>query len=242
MKPVLVALADMADESHTCYPGQQKLAEMTGLSPKTVQRALTKLEAIGALTREHRHGQRGYRTSDRYVLNLDLEVTLPTGHSAYKAESLQGTVSGLEVTVSSPTGHSDRAEENHQYEPLEEPLEGDVVSERDIPAGTTTAKSLPRPFIVTSQMKDWAARETPSVDVVSMSAEFVRYWREGEGKGKRKKNWPLTWMNWARRQQSDAPAPAPVAQRLGGPGGLTSAEYRQQQDDRAEAMLKHHAK
>jgi len=124
-KPVLVALADMADEAATCYPGQERLAEMTGLSVSTVSRALRRLEALGLLVREHRYGAHGYRTSDRYRLQLtvdnlsDLPVTAPTRRRALQAVSKR-----LPVTVQTPTGHSDGAEENHQYEPLVEPSGG----------------------------------------------------------------------------------------------------------------------
>jgi hypothetical protein len=45
-KPVLVALADFADEAGSCYPGQDRLCQMTGLSIRTVRRALERLEAL----------------------------------------------------------------------------------------------------------------------------------------------------------------------------------------------------
>lgn len=72
-KFVLVALADMADESASCFPGQKRLAAMTGLSVRTVQRALEDLEAHGLITRQRRYAE-GYRTSDRYRLNLDVQM------------------------------------------------------------------------------------------------------------------------------------------------------------------------
>jgi hypothetical protein len=34
-KFLLVALADMADENHSCFPGQATLAEMTGTSRRS---------------------------------------------------------------------------------------------------------------------------------------------------------------------------------------------------------------
>lgn len=108
-KPLLVALADFADEAGSCYPGQDRLALMTGLSRSSVQRNLKRLERMGLLTREHRYDKRGYRTSDRYVLSLDtqvLGVTEPTGQRAYWSER-----PSLSVTVT-PTYRK-----NHQEEP-----------------------------------------------------------------------------------------------------------------------------
>lgn len=125
MKPVLVALADMADESASCFPGQERLSGMTGLSLKTVARALKKLEVLGLISRARRFDQFGHRTSDRYQLHLtvtvteSLPVTLPTRHIAYKALS-----PSLTVTQDIPTGHSDRVTIS---EPPEEPLGGDPL-------------------------------------------------------------------------------------------------------------------
>lgn len=81
-KFVLVALADFADEAGSCYPGQKRLAEMTGQSVSSVGRHLKALEKMGLVSRERRSTDGGFRTSDRYVL----PVNLPSGQDAYKAD------------------------------------------------------------------------------------------------------------------------------------------------------------
>lgn len=122
MKPVLVALADMADEQASCFPGQEKIAAMTGLSVATVRRALVKLEGLGLISRQRRYDQFGHRTSDRYVLHLSvgvtesLPLTLPTRQRAYKSHS-----QSLPLTQSIPTAHSARVTIS---EPSEEPSGG----------------------------------------------------------------------------------------------------------------------
>lgn len=70
-KFILVALADMADEELSCYPGQATLARMTGASVRTVGRALADLEEQGLLSREQRRRKDGFRSSDRFVLHID---------------------------------------------------------------------------------------------------------------------------------------------------------------------------
>lgn len=117
MKPVLVVLADMADESHTCFPGQDRVAQMSGLTVRTVQRALVKLEAAGLIERQHRVGYGGYRTSDRYVLNVG-EVL----HDNLSPDTVShDNLTSLHDNVTEPRRHSVVAEENHQLEPSEEP-------------------------------------------------------------------------------------------------------------------------
>lgn len=73
-KFVLVALADFADEAGTCYPGQDRIATMTGMHRSSVVRHLKALEAVGLISRMHRQGAKGQRTSDRYVLHLGTNV------------------------------------------------------------------------------------------------------------------------------------------------------------------------
>jgi DNA-binding transcriptional regulator PaaX len=70
-KFVLVVLADYADEAHSCYPGQQRIATNTGASVSTVRRALARLERHGLILRERRRRKDGSRTSDRYLLPVD---------------------------------------------------------------------------------------------------------------------------------------------------------------------------
>jgi DNA-binding transcriptional MocR family regulator len=120
-KAVIVALADMADESGSCFPGHEKISAMTGWSVSTVARSLKELESRGLIKRTHRQGAMGYRTSDRYHLQLTvslpelLPVTEPTRQKSLKADS-----ESLPVRESIPTGQSDGAIEP-SVEPLEEP-------------------------------------------------------------------------------------------------------------------------
>ena len=73
-KFVLVALADFADEAGTCYPGQERIAAMTGMHRSSVVRHLKTLESLGLVSRVHRQGPKGQRTSDRYALHLGTNV------------------------------------------------------------------------------------------------------------------------------------------------------------------------
>ena len=106
-KLALVAIADFADGTGSCFPGQGRLVDMTGMSQATLKRAIAAMEAAGLLSRERRTDKRGHRTSDRYQLHMTAEeerlgLTLPTRHSAYKAESPLGT-------VTAPRAHSDHS-------------------------------------------------------------------------------------------------------------------------------------
>lgn len=102
-KFVLVALADFADEQWSCFPGQERLAQMTGQDVRSVRRHIEELERLGLLTRERRFLANGQRTSDRYKLVPPAtELPLPPadiltgGHFDLRSDStaLPDTVSG----------------------------------------------------------------------------------------------------------------------------------------------------
>lgn len=108
-KFVLVALADMADEAHSCFPGQAKLAAMTGQSDRTVRRQLAELELAGYIRRDRRFDAFGHRTSDRYTLPVDADVLIPTGQDDHRPEQPQARSTtgrrGLRSESVAPTGH-----------------------------------------------------------------------------------------------------------------------------------------
>lgn len=111
-KFVLVALADMADEAHSCFPGQAKLAQMTGQSERSVRRQIAELELAGYITRARRFDKGGHRTSDRYTLPVDADVLdIPTGQNDLSYGQPAKLTTGhddrrSETTV--PTGHGVR--------------------------------------------------------------------------------------------------------------------------------------
>lgn len=90
-KFVLVALADMADEHESCFPGQERLGRMIGATDRTVRAALVKLEESGLISRTQRRGADGMRTSDRYVLHTNRKI-LPVVESPEADDNLTGNL------------------------------------------------------------------------------------------------------------------------------------------------------
>ena len=69
---LFIILADAANKQNTCFPSQKWLGKRSGLSIRTIIRALQGLEAKGHLEREERYIE-GSRTSDLYHLRLPLK-------------------------------------------------------------------------------------------------------------------------------------------------------------------------
>ena len=69
-KLVLIALADRANDDGECWPSIQTLAEQCECHRRTVERALAKLEDVGAIYRVNRY-QEGRKQSNVYRITLD---------------------------------------------------------------------------------------------------------------------------------------------------------------------------
>lgn len=149
-KFVLVALADKADEMHSCWPSQATLARMTDQGERTVRRHLADLEEAGFVTRSMQR-RKGVRSSDRYTLAVSVAVgvlkvssrpsssDLPAdlagsqaadlaGSDADQAASLAGT---LPANLAEPTGqsgqvtHREPSRRTHKEEPSSGPAAPD---------------------------------------------------------------------------------------------------------------------
>ncbi|TFC30089.1 helix-turn-helix domain-containing protein [Cryobacterium sp. MDB1-18-2] len=77
-KFVLVTLADLADQEHSCFPGVPVLADLTGLSESGVRSQLDLLLSVELITRERRFRKDGSRTSNRYYLQMNPPVVIET--------------------------------------------------------------------------------------------------------------------------------------------------------------------
>lgn len=121
-----------------------------------------------------------------------------------------------------PVGFQKEPTDNLNHKPLttnQEPVtkKEDQEPLPSSPAKTARKTKIPDPFMLTADMRQWAAETAPAVDVRSETENFVDYWR---GEAKTKADWPATWRNWMRRAQKDA------GSRRGQPGGFVN---RQQQ-------------
>lgn len=69
-KFVLLALCDHANDDGLCYPGQSRLADKCGMSPRTVSSHIDWLEKRGLIRKERRQNTQR-RKSDLYHIRLD---------------------------------------------------------------------------------------------------------------------------------------------------------------------------
>jgi len=209
-KFVLIALADMADEQLSCYPGQKRIARMVGSSDRTVRRALTELEELGLVEREERRANDGYRTSDRYILKTKKGLTGQNGRKSNRTNSPR-TMATLSPDIhDSLTGHSDRAieqPENHQrttssksvdlFE-LADPNEGDLFE--------AFWSVWPRKDGKKAAVAAWA-KALPKMNQHAIFAAATAYASSPYRPERKFVPFASTWLNQER--WADGPIPAP---------------------------------
>lgn len=115
-------------------------------------------------------------------------------------------------TVNEPPPNQEPRTKNQ--EPVVTPL---------IPQGEKKKRkvAIPDQFMVTADMRSWAATDVPAVNLKTETENFVDYWR---GAGGTKIDWVATWRTWMRKAQADS-------QRGGGRGGYKPVNQQQVVED-----------
>lgn len=110
-------------------------------------------------------------------------------------------------TGSDAKGNADRmrtpmAREREEREKKEGTYDGRSGATSSATSKTPRARGtrLPESFTVTPEMREWAARETPGLDLARATAEFADYWRGVAGSKGVKLDWIATWRNDMRRK------------------------------------------
>jgi hypothetical protein len=55
---------------------------------------------------------------------------------------------------------------------------------------------IPDPFLLTSEMRDWANERVPNIDITTETEKFVNYYRGLAGAKATKIDWIATWRHW----------------------------------------------
>ena len=175
------------------HPSQATIATESGLSERTVRNMLGELEKLGVIQRIRRTTGtrgRGNRLPDGYTLH-------PNG-SLELAADFAGSNELPETDDVQPATEGDATGKGLQATPLIEVEPGEVEPE-EVGQRKRRPSRIPDPFILTAEMKAWAAVEVPGLDVVAHTREFVDHWRAESGAKASKLDWLATWRNWMRR-------------------------------------------
>ena len=222
-KLVLLALANFANNMNQSWASQSTLAKMTGLTTKTIRKALKDLEAEGFINREERRREDGSRASDLITLNIAQVGTQQPENPSGGGEPPSGGV-GNDV----PGGGEARSPLT-TFEPSTEPSIGTKTPPTPPQAGGKRGHRLPDDWQPSPQDRDKARAEgltEPEIDRAAI--EFCNYWHSRPGSGGCKLDWSKTWHNWVisdgRRRRGSGSGVASRPARPGG-GGQGPADF-----------------
>jgi hypothetical protein len=195
----LIAHAD----AHGCVDKHYRaIAEETGISIDRVKAAIANLEAPDPESRSPEEGGRriipldDHRAWGWLIVNYgkyrairnedDRREQNRLAQQRWRDKQKEVRVS----TVSQDKPRSAQAEEEEEEE------EEEV---REVPQAAPTRKKgtrLPDPFVLTAEMRAYAAERNPGVDPVIETEKFCNYFRSAPGQKGVKLDWGLTWKNW----------------------------------------------
>jgi hypothetical protein len=193
-----------------CWKSTATLARETGMSSGMVSKAKESLQkhidSLGGkslITVTEERNPKGGKP------NHTIAITDIWPENMARFASSQGEV----ATVSSSplevgTSYRELASSPHELasspgeirkEPIQEQTQDQgTIQEKDhqrVARADVRGSRLPDDFCLSSEMKEWAAKEVPTVDVEKALSEFKDYWRGVPGQRGRKLDWPATFRN-----------------------------------------------
>ena len=95
-KAILLAICSVVNDEGIGWPSQQRIADDSELSIRTVKSAMIKLETSGIISRQRRYREGGYRTSDLIQVHQEPEILGATQSPETPAPEILGaSVSNL---------------------------------------------------------------------------------------------------------------------------------------------------
>lgn len=186
-KFVLVTLAQFADATGYCYPGQGKLARLTEMGERTVRGHLDSLERQGILRSEERRRDNGSRTSNGYWLLGPPSAFVAPDDLALPAES------------AGSADQQERDDSNRQILPAAKSAGPEVKASKEEPKASHAAQAPPSDEI--DQLCSLLAEE-----IVGNGGSAKKYQPKARSK---------TWRNDMRLLLDDLdPKDGPPAQRV----------------------------
>lgn len=213
MHPKVAPLTDAAFRAFVEMNGYSRMQDLDGSIPLVMARRMWSKKAIDELAASHPDRPlvlvdeqhvviRDYAEHQQTVAEREAraEVSRANGRKGGRPrKNPNGTqAESGQVCEENPDGTQAKAESETE---TDTPLRG-VARKR--------ATRIPDPFLVTGEMRSWAAENTPAVDVNASTAKFVDYWRGKAGKDATKLDWLATWRNWMRNDQDRAQPRAAV--------------------------------
>lgn len=173
-----------------CYEGVPGLSRSLLMSEAVVRTTLKILERAKAISNEERPGRSSI-----------IRVEIPSKWiSSDELPALRTLVKNERGSKTDRAVKSDKGVLSETIgEPLSETIDKGIprsISKKDSPSLAKKASRLPDKFMLTADLRAYAAEKRPGVDVTLETEKFCNYWRAKPGKDGTKLDWGATWKNW----------------------------------------------
>ena len=180
-KIILMILADYADEWGTCFPGVDRIAEEAELSKSTVLRRLKALAEAGLVTVERRANDRGHRTSNRYVLEIEVTVTAEQWNAVVQRVVARVTepleeVQGVNVTPGSQAPPKCQPEREAKVSPGDTGTTSRTTSSTPYPLGSNASAPASEQQQGSQAVLSLVVDSAPSTAPTGPQIAFSEFW------------------------------------------------------------------
>lgn len=182
---IILHLASMANQDGICWPSYRHLADVTGLSRRTVMRNMNELCDHGFLIRKRR---RDGNTNKSNVFTLALKGGGDTESPGVVTQSHQG---GDTVTP----GGSDTVSPRNSNS-LETVIE--TRERADAPAAKKGRRTQLSEDQLPDDWRDYCVEKRPDLDPETVFENFADFYL---GHGRVMKDWKRTWQRWVRNER-----------------------------------------
>lgn len=192
-KFVLVAICNYANENDEAWPSHSSIARLTGLSKRTIQTSIQKLEDWGLITRIRRARDNGSETSAMVSINIEVAwnvakgiATPATGVSQEPREVWQqmpqgiATDASLETTLKPQLTNSGAQDEYFSEEKPSKPKK--------------KRNTIPAEYPMTDRHKQYAAERGLAVGYAV--GIFENFKNHHAAKGSVMLDWDAAWRTW----------------------------------------------
>lgn len=217
MHPKIEPLSDAAFRVFVEMNGYSRMQLLDGRIPRTYADRKWRKRAISELCANHPERPSLSVDGDDYVIwnYAEHQSTAADIEGLRAKRAAAGAKGGRSKALASATAKTKQELANGKQNLAETETETEELPEgSSLPPKPPTGgrgERIPEPFILTGDMRAWAAAETPGLDVDAETRAFVDYWRGVPGARGRKLDWPATWRNRLRdmagRQRGATPRP-----------------------------------
>ena len=207
--PKFAIVSDAALRTFVEMNGYSRIYNLDGNIPIVTARKMWKARAIDELLSNHPERPTLTVDGDMYVIR-DYAEHQETSESIAARQERNRSNGSRGGRPRNPVANPNETDSVSKTKPKTNPTES---RDRDRDRSTTPPKGgverthptrINSSFEITEEMRAWAATETPLVDIAKARAEFIDYWTAVPGQRGVKTDWPATWRNSMRKQQTFA--------------------------------------